>query len=416
MKLSILTIGDEILIGQVVNTNSAWIANELTKIGVRTIHHSVINDEAEIIKSEMHRLLSISDIVISTGGLGPTKDDITKEAIAEYFGDTLIRSEKVYTKVKSFFEDRGLKMLKRNEDQAMIPSRCKVLNNSVGTAPGMLFDDDGRIYIALPGVPSEMKAIISEEIIPIIKDKVNAENTEAVIYKTLQTAGLPESFLAEKIEDIEIPEKASLAYLPNYKGVRLRIGAFANNIADAKLEISKIKNQIESRIGSYIFGEDDDKLSAKIGELLKAKRKTISVAESCTGGMLGAEFTSNAGSSDYFVGGTIAYSNQVKINELKVTKDIIDNFGAVSSECAEAMAKGCREKFGTDYAISITGIAGPDGGTEEKPVGLVYVGISDENGTYSIKLDIPSKKRDVIRERTIGMALLEIYKSVKGLK
>jgi nicotinamide-nucleotide amidase len=404
-KVSLLTIGDEICIGQIINTNAAWMANVCTSLGCSVDQHSSVRDEPGIMKSELQRLLSVSDMVLMTGGLGPTHDDMTKPVLLDFFDDKLILHEDSLKQVEQIFIRRGMTITDRNRQQAYLPSKCVPLSNEVGTAPGMLFETNGKYIISMPGVPNEMKFIMDNHVLPMIQRILAEKKYDVLAYKNLLTAGIPESMLADLIGDpYEFLDGGTLAFLPSYQGVRLRIGYSSSSLESAMEKISVIEQIIRERAGKYIYGIGEDNLSAAIGKILKEKGKTVSVAESCTGGMLGGSITDIPGSSDYFTGGVIVYSNEAKIRFLSVSPDTIERFGAVSPETASEMAEGVRKKFNTDYGISVTGIAGPDGGTDDKPVGLVWIGLSGNKSTTTHKF-IFGRDRKVNRERSVGMAL-----------
>jgi len=405
MNVAILTIGDEICIGQVVNTNAAWIAAELTRIGARVSFHSIVGDDKNDMLIELKRLEESCDVIITTGGLGPTHDDITKIVLREYFNDTLVFSDAVYENIKVLFSRRGIEVTPRNRDQALVPSKSTVLRNSIGTAPGIFYEKGNTWYFSLPGVPSEMKFIMKDSIIKMIEQRIVESADEIVLYRNIQTTGIPESMLADLIGDpAEFLGKGSLAFLPSYQGVRLRIGFSAKDKNSIIRELDRIESIIVERADKYIYHIGDEKLPEIIGRKLKERKLTVSVAESCTGGMLGAAFTDNPGSSEYFQGGMIVYSNKAKIENLGVKKDTLDQYGAVSEETCREMAENVRKRFGTDFGISITGIAGPDGGTKEKPVGTVWIGIADSASTSAYK-NMISTDRAVNRERSVGAAL-----------
>jgi nicotinamide-nucleotide amidase len=413
-KITLLTIGDEICIGQIANTNSAWISEKCTKLGAKVICHSVIRDNKEDMISEINRLIKISDLLIITGGLGPTHDDITKPVLTEYFDDKLEIDKDTLAHLEEMFRERGYKLTERNKGQALIPSKAKVLINNVGTAPGLLFENDNKFVIALPGVPTEMMSIMSEFVLPLIKKKISERKDNAILYKTYYTTGITESNLADIIgETSEFLQGGSLAFLPSYMGVRLRIGIEEKNIKSAVKKLNTIEKQLYEKAERFIIGDDEDSLISKVAEILKSKRKTVSVAESCTGGLLGAELTSVSGSSAYFNGGAIVYSNDIKEKILDVDRQILIKFGAVSKEVAMQLAKNVRLKFNTDFGIGITGIAGPTGGTAEKPVGMVWISIADSKQIHAKKY-LFGKDRYMNRQRAVGTALALLLKELKA--
>jgi len=411
-KVSILTIGDEICIGQVTNTNAVWIATQCTHLGYAVILHSTVGDDKYLMLKEIDRLFNLSDVLIITGGLGPTHDDITKPTLCEYFNDELVLHKPTLEHLEQFFKKRDYTLTDRNKTQAYIPSKCTPLRNDLGTAPGMQFEKDGKFIISLPGVPAEMKSIMEKYVFQFLQNLLAERKSDVVLYKTIHTSGIPESMLADLIgEPSKFLGDGRLAFLPTYQGVRLRIGITEKNIELGMRRITEIENIVRKRVGKYIFGENEETLSSAIGRLLKEKGKTLSVAESCTGGVLGGEITKVSGSSEYFFGGVIAYSNEAKINVLEVGKVTIEKYGAVSEQTAIELAYHVKGLFNTDYGISITGIAGPTGGTTEKPVGTVWIGLADENGVSAKKYTF-GEDRTVNRERAVGTALTLLYKKL----
>lgn len=405
MKISILTVGDEILIGQIVNTNAAWMAKQCTDIGADVVIHSSIGDDAQEMIAELHRLMEESDVVLVTGGLGPTHDDITKDVLCTFYSDTLVFHEPTHLYLQEFFAKRGRTITDRNAAQAMLPSTCEVLANTRGTAPGMLFERNGKLLFSMPGVPLEMKGIMEEYALPKIISRMNERSSQRVWYRTIQTTGIPESNLADTLgEPSSFLGTATLAFLPSYAGVRLRIGVkeFLQEVATAKLDA--IQKYIENKAGEYIFSIGDVSLPEVVGSLLKEKGKTLSIAESCTSGMLGMQLTEVSGSSSFFMGGVMCYSNESKIRDVGVSRESIIAYGSVSESVASELAQGVRNRFGTDYGIGITGIAGPGGGTEEKPVGLVFIAVANAAKVQVQKFQFGAN-RTMNRERSCGSAL-----------
>ena len=414
LDISILTIGDEICIGQVINTNAAWMGKKCTETGCNVIAHSVIGDEKHIIISELDRLTAMSDVVLITGGLGPTQDDITKKVLAEYFGTSLELHQPTLDRFTKRYKKIGLVINEKNRSQAIIPVDCTILENSVGAAPGMMFEKDGKYVISMPGVPIEMQYIMTEHVLDFLKKEIETRHEDIILFKTLNTIGIPESYLAESLGDTDsFINGGSLAYLPSYRGVRLRIGMPGNDFEKAAEKLAEVEEYIRSKSDKFIFAEGETAINIVTGELLIEKQKTVSVAESCTGGMLGASFTDIPGSSAFFEGGILVYSNEAKINILGVNKETIEAHGAVSEETALQLAENVRLKFGTDYGIGITGIAGPGGGTEEKPVGTVWISLSDKNETVAEKF-VFWKERQVNRELSVSRALAMLYNKLKG--
>ncbi len=405
-RVAIITIGDELLNGQVVNTNVAEISELLTEIGALVVYHSTVGDNYHNLVQELDYSFSISDFVITTGGLGPTEDDITKQVIADYFNDNLRISDITLENIRVMVAEKNRQLNRVHYQQAEIPSKSIALINKVGSAPGIYINESGRKLIALPGVPAEMKYLMTNEVLPIIRKEISISNQDIIKYKTIITAGTYESHLAELIGSAnEYPQGISLAYLPSAKGVRLRIGAVAKSFEIADTMIEDFERKISSSISQSIIGYGKDDLMAYISKLLFNSKLTVSVAESCTGGLLGAALTSVSGSSVYFAGGFQTYSNSSKINLLKIPEDIIDTYGAVSYETAILMAKNVKDILNTDIGIAITGIAGPNGGSDLKPVGTVYIGYSDKYDTDAKKF-VFSKDRALNRDNSVTQALL----------
>ncbi|MCX7908521.1 MAG: competence/damage-inducible protein A [Ignavibacteria bacterium] len=416
LKVSILTVGDEILIGQIVNSNASWISQKCIETGASIIEHRTVGDVEEEIIQAVYDLQKKSDIVLITGGLGPTIDDLTKPSLTKYFNDELVFDEQVFEWIKDFFFKRGqTEISERNKNLAYVPRSCKPLKNEFGTAPGMLFEQDGKIIVSMPGVPKEMQFIMNQYVLPLIKDKITKENCLTNHYCVLQTCGIPESVIADKLIGIDKEfSDVKIAFLPSYKGVRLRLQTENLPLSIACERIDQIKNVLYKRIGDYIYGEGEISLSEVIGKMLIDRNETVAVAESCTGGLLGSEFTKISGSSKYFIGGIISYSNDVKINTLGVNKNTIDKFGAVSEETAIEMAKNVRILLNTTYGLSITGVAGPTGGTPNKPVGTVWIGFSSPTTTFAKRYQFGGD-REINRERSVYSALTLLYFQLKGL-
>ncbi|MCX6265467.1 MAG: competence/damage-inducible protein A [Bacteroidetes bacterium] len=393
---SIITIGDELLIGQVIDTNSAWIAGELNQIGILLKHRIAVGDNREDILEALETEGNKSKIVIITGGLGPTADDITKPVLCEYFGGKMILHEPTLAHIRTIFE-KVLKrpMIERNQKQAEVPDVCTVLMNEQGTAPGMLFEKNGVWYISLPGVPHEMKWLMQEKVLPLLSEKFSGG---VVVHRTLLTAGLGESFLAEMIQDIELslPAHIKLAYLPNYGMVRLRLSGWGNDTQSLTEEIVTFFNLLKERVKDYLIIDEDIPLERAIGKLLVAQKATVATAESCTGGYIAHLLTSHAGASAFFKGSVICYDNEIKKQLLGVTEACLQQFGAVSSPTVEQMATAVRELLQVDYALAVSGIMGPDGGSPEKPLGLVWVAIAGPKGVKTQELRFRfTRKRNI---------------------
>lgn len=380
MKAHIISIGDEILIGQTVNTNAAFIGAMLEENQIQVGKISVISDDEIKIIDELEQTLIKNDVVIATGGLGPTHDDVTRQAIVNFFKTTLVKNEDVLQDIINRFEALGREVTEINEDQAMVPEIAHILRNEYGTAPGYWIEHENSVFISLPGVPYEMKAMMEEKVIPKLVEK-RGELEYITKRLTLLTNGIPESVLYEKIGNIdEVLGTAKLAFLPSPSGVKMRISVTEKSEEEAKDKLTEIEQKLRSKAGRYIFGRDDDELSAVVGRLLKERGLTLAIAESCTGGNVGNLITNNAGSSEYFERGVITYSNAAKVELLEVDEDLLVKHGAVSIEVARQMAEGVRAISGTDLGLALTGIMGPTGGTADKPVGLVIIGLSDREG------------------------------------
>jgi nicotinamide-nucleotide amidase len=392
IKAEVVTIGDEILYGQIVDTNTQWISSELDKIGVKTNRKISIGDDESEILNMLSESLERVEIVIITGGLGPTKDDITKKTIAKFFNDHLVINTHAEAFVKDFFEKRGREFTEINRQQAALPSKCVYLPNITGTAPGMWFEDNNKILVSLPGVPHEMKYLMEAEVIPKLKSYFN---TPVIVHKVIRTIGIGESFLAEKIANWEdsLPNHIKLAYLPNFGQVKLRLTGIGEKqeliTADIEIEIKKLK----VLINEYIYSFENEELQVVIGKMLRERNQTVAIAESCTGGYIQHLLTSISGSSDYFKGGVTSYANETKQHVLNVDANVISDFGAVSEQTVRQMSEGVRKLLNTDYGVATSGVAGPDGGTEEKPVGTIWIAVSSKEKTYAFKL-LMTKQRE----------------------
>ncbi len=405
MVAEIISIGDELLIGQVINSNQAYIAEKLNSVGIYANKMTTVGDNENEIFEVFQNAFETHNVVSVTGGLGPTHDDITRAVVCKFFNTDLVLNEEALENVRRIFERRKVSPTKINEAQALVPRSCKVIQNRLGTAPGYFFEQNGKYFIVMPGVPYEMKAMMDEYVIPFFK-KIY---TGLVIrHHTLKTTGIPESFLAEKIGDIDliIPKDSSttLAFLPNPFGVRLRITSNAKTEEEAENKIREIENKIRNKIDKYIYAVGEIELEEVVGKLLAERKLTISVAESCTGGLIADRITNVSGSSNYFERGIITYSNKSKMVELGVPSEMIKQHGAVSKQVAEAMAFGVRTKSNTDIGIATTGIAGPTGGSVDKPVGLVWIGYSDGEDTFAIQFNFGGERR-LIKERASQAAL-----------
>ncbi|MEM9051566.1 MAG: competence/damage-inducible protein A [Bacteroidota bacterium] len=399
MNAEVITIGDEILIGQTVDTNSAWLGEQLHLHGIQLNRVVTISDKANAIREAIYDSFQYADLILMTGGLGPTQDDITKETLADYFGTTLERNHDILDKIDSYFKSKGLDMLESNRKQADLPKDAIILENVRGTAMGMWFQKNGKVLISMPGVPYEMKGIMRDHGFRKIQEFFP---TKTIIHQTIQTQGIGESFLADKISDWETSlrnDGIALAYLPSPGLVKLRLTAHAENgnkeIAREKIE--KYVSELEKRVPEYIFGREKDTVAMAVQRLFQSKGLTLSVAESCTGGLIAHEITAIPGSSAHFMGSMVTYSNEAKMTILGVKEQSLIDHGAVSEQVVKEMAEGVRKKLQTDYSIATSGVAGPDGGTEEKPVGTVWVAISGENKTFAKRLNLGRSRSRNIR-------------------
>jgi nicotinamide-nucleotide amidase len=381
-NVEIMTIGDELLYGQVVDTNSAFMGQELAKIGLRVRQISSVSDRADEIVAALDQARERAQLVLMTGGLGPTKDDLTKHVLARYFGAELVMHEPTLEHVINMFKRFNRPMPEVNRFQAMVPSNCEVLPNAVGSAPGMWFEDRGTVFVSMPGVPFEMKRLMTDEVLPRLQQRFHLQPIEHVV---VMTAGLGESALAEKIADWEdaLPAHIKLAYLPSFGAVRLRLTGTDDGQPDLRGRMLALLPALREHIAEYIFAEEETTLEAAVGELLKAKGLSIGTAESCTGGLVANRLTSVPGSSAYFMGSVVAYSNDIKMQLLDVPEATLMAHGAVSEETVRAMAEGARRRLGVDVALATSGIAGPSGGSEAKPVGTMCVAYADGQKTIS---------------------------------
>lgn len=404
----VISIGDEILIGQIINTNASYINDKLFSIGVQVKKVVTIGDNREDLFNELNDSMKYYDITLITGGLGPTHDDITKPILVEYFNDELVLDEEVLVKVRSIFENRNVEMPERNIGQAMKPSRSKVIWNDNGTAPGIYMEEVGKVFIAMPGVPFEMKAMMENSVLSLLKAKFLQNPQYVLRNKTLLTTGIGESFLFESIGDLdELLQGQKMAFLPSPYGVRLRIDVKSATDTEAEEEIARIEKRLYEKVGEYIYGVNNDLLEKTVGDLLSAKGLTLATAESCTGGFISQRITDISGSSEYFKGGVISYSNEAKENVINVDRNTLIKYGAVSSETAIEMAEGVRKLMNADVGISATGIAGPTGATESKPIGLTYVAIAIGDKVYSKELFLgDNRHRNRIRAAQAALNML----------
>jgi len=417
MLAEIITIGDEILIGQIVDTNSAFIAQKLNAIGIQVKQVSSVSDDRQHILNALAEAYQRADIILITGGLGPTKDDITKKTLAEYFGVGLIENKDALQNVQRIFRRlRGVSepLLEVNRQQALVPENCEVILNANGTAPGMWFNYEGKVFMSMPGVPHEMMYMMEESVIPKLKATFALP---IIIHKTILTAGEGESYLAEKIADIEndLPSYIKLAYLPKLGQVRLRLSGYGKDEALLKNDVESFARRIVERVGRSIVAEEDIAIEKAILNYMAEKELTLSTAESCTGGYIAHLITQHAGSSKVFFGGAVSYSYELKESILGVKNETLWQYGAVSQETVTEMVQGALLNFKSDYAVAVTGIAGPDGGTPEKPVGTVWIGVANTEKTITKKFQFGNKRIQNI-ERTAVAALNMLHLLLEEFK
>lgn len=406
VKVEIITIGDEILIGQIVDTNSAWMAVELNKAGFEIAQITTVHDAKEQIIEALELALVRADIVLFTGGIGPTNDDITKQTLCSYFNTQLVFDESVLKNIEQLFSNRPhLTINELTRAQAMVPENCTVIQNLVGTAPVTWFDKDNKVIVSMPGVPYEMKNIMSTEIIPRLQ---NQFKTPTLLHKTVQVYGFGESALAIKIADWEneLPENTKLAYLPNSGIVKLRLSGVSDNMLELEFSMNQQISKLHHILGDTIVAFEDISMEELVAKLLISKNKTISTAESCTGGYIAHLFTSIPGSSAFFKGSVIAYSNEVKANILKVSAADIESEGAVSQTVVEQMATNVRKLLKTDFGLATSGIAGPTGGTPDKPIGTVWIAVSSELGVISSEYKFGNLRAQNINRSTQAALLM----------
>jgi nicotinamide-nucleotide amidase len=403
MVVEIVTTGSELLLGQIINTNSAYMAAELNTIGFDVLYQTTVGDNRQRMAAVLKHALSRADIVITSGGLGPTQGDITKEVCADLFGRVLELHEPSLERLKAYFARVQRDMTENNLRQVMIPEGAQVFDNHAGTAPGVVQEKDGKLLINLPGPPSEMKDMFSRSLKPFLEEKYGFDSV--IVSRVLDTFGIGESSLETSIRDLILAQQnPTLALLVRPSGVIIRITAKADTKQEAEALIADMEKEVRSRIDRYIYAVDDEAMEDVVGSMLKQKNLTIACAESCTGGLLTSRLTDVAGSSAYVMGAIVSYTNEVKTAELGVSEKLLAAKGAVCEDVAKAMAEGAALKIGTDVGVGITGIAGPDGGSDEKPVGLVYIAVTGRNGTV-VKKNIFTGRRKEIKYKTTQTAL-----------
>ena len=427
MKAEIITIGDELLIGQVVDTNSAWMAEHLNEAGIELYQITSVHDDREHILKALDEAFSCADIVLTTGGLGPTKDDITKHVMCEYFGTSLVEDPHVRAHIHELYEERPDVLNRLTATQWLVPESATILPNRVGSAPIMVFEyevegerlkvrgEEKKMLIAMPGVPHEMKIAMTEQVLPYLRLKVKGERREAgeIIHRTIMLAGIPESTLAIRIEDWEnaLPDSMHLAYLPKDGTIRLRLSTYGEA---SETEMDAQIATLIPLIADYLIAIEDQPLEVVLGNLLKERQQTIATAESCTGGRLAAALNAQSGSSAYYMGSVVAYDNRIKEQVLGVAHDTLVEYGAVSEQTVREMAEGVRALMNTDYAIATSGIAGPTGGTKDKPVGTVWIAWTTPIGTEARCFHFGvAREREQITMRAVNEALIHLIKSIK---
>jgi len=402
VKAHILTVGDELLIGQVINTNQAFIARRLNGIGVDVALMGTVGDALEELSGALRSSWEAADLTIVTGGLGPTHDDVTRTALVRFFATDLVTDEAVRSHIAELLAARNVPWTAAADNQSLVPRRARVIPNPVGTAPGLLFHDGGKRMIALPGVPYEMQEIMDASVIPLLRPLAGGA---AIRHRTLLTTGIAESFLSAQLGDLEpLLGGASLAFLPSPSGVRLRITVHAPSESEAEARVQEVETRIRARVARYIYGADEEEMESVLGRMLTERHLTIAVAESCTGGLIAHRLTNVSGSSAYVDRCVVTYSNASKVALLGVEESLIAAQGAVSRDVAIAMARGAAGAAGADIGLSTTGIAGPTGGSKEKPVGTVWIGIDDPSGQLALKFQF-SGPRIVVKERAAQAAL-----------
>ncbi|MBI5660853.1 MAG: competence/damage-inducible protein A [Ignavibacterium album] len=414
MKAYLISIGDELLIGQTINTNVAYIGSALSDINIEVIESSVVGDDMQAILQELSKASSMADLIVITGGLGPTHDDITRSAIVKYFNTELVQNKQVLEDINQFFARRGRTVTELNASQALVPRIATPIRNTRGTAPGMWIEHNGKIYVVMPGVPFEMKGMMEEFVIPKLSEMTKGNG--AVIKKLiLQTTGIPESNLFERLGNLdELLKGAQIAFLPNQYGVKLRITVKEKNEHTALNRLNEIEQKIRTKVGRFIYARGEETLEEVIGKILSDRGLTLAVAESCTGGEVCSRITNVSGSSKYFERGIVTYSNASKVELLKVNEDTLAEVGAVSREVAMQMAEGVRAVSGTDIGISTTGILGPTGATTNKPVGLVYIGYCDDK-VCTAKKFLFGEDRILNKQRATQAALEMLRRKLLGI-
>jgi nicotinamide-nucleotide amidase len=403
----LLTIGDEILFGQITDTNSQWMSQQLSDIGIKVIRKTSVGDQVNEILNAFAEAEKRADVILITGGLGPTSDDLTKPCLSQYFNSPLVMNEEALQEVTAFFKSRGRELTELNRQQAALPAACEKITNPVGTAPGMWFDRGNKIFMSMPGVPHEMKRMMRDHVLPRLKNKFELP---VIHHQVIRTIGQGESFLAEKIANWEkaLPAHIKLAYLPSLGEVKLRLTCYGESLEELKEEANHQTQLLIERIGSYIYGYGEDPIEVAIGKLLLEKNLTLSIAESCTGGNVSRMITSVPGSSAYFQGSIIPYSYEIKMAQLGIKPETLQEFGAVSEQTIVEMATNVRTRFNTTIGMATSGIAGPGGATPEKPVGTVWIAYADEQRVISKKLQLSTERH--LNIQLASMAVLNLIR------
>lgn len=411
MNTSIINIGDELLIGQVINTNAAWMSQKLTEIGIQVTEVVTIPDQRKAIEETLSRCLQCSDTVLITGGLGPTKDDITKHTLCDYFHSHLVEDEESLHNIERIFAGRGYPMTETNRLQAWVPACCKVIVNEVGTAPCMWFEENGKVVVSMPGVPSEMKFLMGGRVLPLLKER---NGGLCILQKNLIFQGIGESFLSDRIEswELALPSHIGVAYLPQHGMLRMRLTARGTDEAALRQQLEEESAKLHAMVGEFILGEDRESLQEIAADCLLRHGKTLCSAESCTGGAVASRITAMAGASQYYKGGLVVYSNEMKEGLLKVSPQTLETHGAVSEETVYEMVTQARLRCHADYAVASTGIAGPGGGTPEKPVGTVWIGIASGKTVVTKLLHLSDQRAQVV-ERTCNQIFSELIKLIQ---
>jgi nicotinamide-nucleotide amidase len=414
MKAYIITIGDEILLGNTLNTNAAYIGNQLFEINIPVIKTSVVGDDNAAILSELKLASETVDLILITGGLGPTHDDVTRKSIIDFFNTELIENKEILEDINKLFEKRKRQVTDVNVDQAKVPKIAEVIRNQFGTAPGLWIENEQKVYVVMPGVPYEMEGMMEFTVIPKLKERIG-ESQKILKNKILMTTGIPESTLYERLGNIdELLQGAKLAFLPNLIGVKLRLSVEGEDEKELQNKLLEVEQRIRAKAGRFIYGIGEDQLEVVIGRLLLERELKIATAESCTGGLLGNMLTNVSGSSKYFERGIICYSNAAKVEILKVNEDTLAEHGAVSMEVAMQMAEGVKSTSGADLGLATTGIMGPTGATADKPVGLVYIGYCDEKVCTAKKFNF-GDDRLLNKQRTAQAALDFVRRQLLGI-